>query len=107
MLVLLSWGVFGLWQAVAGLICGVLLLDMAVQGALVSNQQLIYALRPDARSRINTLLMGVMFLGGAAGSSTAAWAWAAGGWNRVAVFGGAFAAGAVVLQVLAKGARQA
>ncbi len=104
-LVLLSWCMFGLWQTVAGLICGVVLLDMAVQGALVSNQQLIYALRPDARSRINTLFMGVMFLGGAAGSSIAAWAWGSGGWDRVALCGGAFSICAVGVQGLGRSAR--
>ncbi len=100
--VLLSWILFGLWQNLAGLICGVVLLDMGVQGGLVSNQHLIYALRPDARSRVNTLFMGVMFLGGAAGSSIAAWAWATGGWDRVALLGGVFSVCAVFGQTRKK-----
>jgi predicted MFS family arabinose efflux permease len=97
-LVLLAWGVFGVWNSVAGLVCGVVLLDAAVQGALVSNQTIIYALRPEARSRLNTLFMGTMFFGGALGSSVAVWAWRHGGWGLVCVLGAALAGGAVVLQ---------
>jgi predicted MFS family arabinose efflux permease len=97
-LVLLAWGVFGVWNSVAGLVCGVVLLDAAVQGALVSNQSIIYALRPEARSRLNTLFMGTMFFGGALGSSVAVWAWRHGGWGLVCVLGAALAGGAVVLQ---------
>lgn len=52
----------------------------ALQSALVSNQQVVYALRPEARSRINTLFMGSVLLGGAAGSALATVAWSRFGW---------------------------
>ncbi|HEX7858610.1 MAG TPA: MFS transporter, partial [Sphingobium sp.] len=63
-----------------------------------SHQHGVYALRPEARARLNTLFMGGMFLGGAAGSAIAVQAWAAGGWNAVALFGGLLGLLAFVLQ---------
>jgi predicted MFS family arabinose efflux permease len=97
-LTLVSWMVFGLWTAIAGLIVGVILIDIGVHGSLVSNQHIVYALRPEARARLNTVFMGVMFLGGSLGSATAALAWKAGGWTVVSVLGVALAAVATILQ---------
>lgn len=94
---LLAWAPFGLWNAIAGLIIGVVVLDLGVQGGLVSHQHTVYALRPEARGRLNTLFMTGMFLGGAAGSALAALAWRWGGWSAVSVAGTMFALGAVVL----------
>ena len=54
-IMLVSWTIFAAWGAVAGLIVGVILLDFGEQGALVSNQHIIYSLRPDARNRLNTI----------------------------------------------------
>ncbi|WP_336961792.1 MFS transporter [Sphingobium aquiterrae] len=104
-LTLASWLVFGLFGSIAGLIVGVVLLDFGVQGALISNQHIVYALRPEARARLNTMFMGTMFLGGAAGSAGATWAWALGGWNAVATLGVVLAAVAAILQAasLARG----
>jgi len=98
-LTLVSWAVFGMWASIIGLVIGCTLLDFAVQSVLVSNQHIIYALRPEARARINTIFMGAMFLGGAGGAAGATMAWGAGGWVMVSVLGGAFALLASLLQV--------
>ncbi|WP_078626193.1 MFS transporter [Streptomyces sp. NRRL S-241] len=47
---------------------GTLLLDVAMQCGMVANQARVYALRPDARSRLNTAYMTCAYLGGSGGS---------------------------------------
>ncbi|GGF51589.1 MFS transporter [Azorhizobium oxalatiphilum] len=96
---LVSWFVFGIWGALPGLVVGVVLLDFGMQTALVSNQHIVFALRPAARARLNTVLMGAMFLGGAAGSALATLAFAQDGWMLVCTLGIAFAAIAMALQL--------
>jgi predicted MFS family arabinose efflux permease len=97
-LTLASWIVFGLWTSLAGLVTGVILLDFAMQSALVSNQHIVFALRPEARARLNTVLMGSMFLGGALGSAAATASWHAGGWAGVVGLGIAFGVLASAMQ---------
>lgn len=86
-IMLTSWLVFGLWNMATGLVAGVILLDFGEQGALISNQSVVYTLRPEARNRLNTIFMGGMFLGGAVGSAGASLAWELYGWQAVCVFG--------------------
>lgn len=93
-----SWLVFGLWTSLIGLVVGVVLLDFGMQSALVSNQHLVFALRPEARARLNTILMGSMFLGGAGGSAAATYAWQAAGWPGVVALGLVVAVTAVAIQ---------
>lgn len=88
LVMLLSYPVLGLWGSMAGLIAGILLLDIGEQLALISNQHVIYALQPQARSRLNTLFMSGMFVGGAAGSWVAGLSWRMGGWHAACTAGG-------------------
>ncbi|WP_137788164.1 MFS transporter [Sphingomonas sp. 3P27F8] len=98
-LTLASWAIFGAFGSIAGLIVGVILLDFGVQSALVSNQHLVYALRPEARARLNTIFMGAMFLGGAGGSAAATLAWSNGGWTLVSILGLVLSLAAVLIQL--------
>jgi predicted MFS family arabinose efflux permease len=87
-------GSFGvLWFGHAGLaalLLGIVLLDVGTQGMQITNQAIIYALRPDARSRINSAYMVCYFVGGAVGSVTAGSVYAARGWSGVCVLGAGF-----------------
>ncbi|MFC0268161.1 MFS transporter [Kushneria aurantia] len=69
--------------SLVALLAGVLLLDLAVQLVHVSNQNAIYALRPQARNRLNAGYMTCYFLGGALGSWLAAWLYPFAGWSGI------------------------
>jgi predicted MFS family arabinose efflux permease len=91
-LVAISFVVFGLSaKSIAGLVIGVIVLDVGVQAAQISNQSRIYALKPDARSRVNTVYMVAYFIGGALGSAVGAAVWPVFGWVGVSVAGLLFA----------------
>jgi predicted MFS family arabinose efflux permease len=83
-----SWLGFWLWGgSLAGLVAGVVLLDIGVQSGHVANQTRIYNLIPEARSRLNTVYMVTYFAGGALGSALGAYGWGVGGWNGVCAAG--------------------
>ena len=105
-IMLASWAVFEVWGMIAGLIVGVILLDFGEQGALVSNQHVIYALRPEARNRLNTIFMSGMFLGGAVGSAGASLAWQLAGWAAVCACGATLIAIALGLHVCSRAAEK-
>jgi len=55
-------------RTLAGLIAGIVLVDVGVQAGHVANQSRIYTLVPTARARLNTFYMVSFFTGGALGS---------------------------------------
>ncbi|MGA2985063.1 MAG: MFS transporter [Terriglobia bacterium] len=87
---LLSAGYVLLWvfgYHLAGLIVGVIVLDVGQQTMQISNQTRIFALSSTARSRINTVYMIIFFLGGALGSALSAAAWNRWQWSGVCAWG--------------------
>ncbi|WP_293768277.1 MFS transporter [Sporichthya sp.] len=87
-----GWGL--LWaggESIAALIAGLVLVDLGMQGQHITNQSILYALRPEARSRLTTLYMTGNFAVGAIASATSAVAWSAGGWDAVCLVGGGLA----------------
>ena len=71
---------------------GVILLDAGEQASHISNQTRIFALDPALRNRLNAVYMVAFFIGGAAGSLTAGFAWQHGGWGAVCTAGAVYAA---------------
>ncbi|MFI1034500.1 MFS transporter [Streptomyces sp. NPDC020951] len=90
-------------RSVAGIIAVVVLLDIAVQGVNILNQTRLFAVAPQARSRLNTAFVTCNFLGGAVGSAAASALWAVGGWKAVTLTGAGLAC--VGLLVWALGSR--
>jgi len=78
-------GVFD--HSLIGVVLGIVMVDLGVQGTQILNQSTIYQLRPEARSRLTTAYMTCFFAGGAAGSAAAAYAFSLGGWRAVAALG--------------------
>ncbi len=74
-------------HSLAALLAGVVLLDVGSQGVHISNQSEIYRLRPEARNRINAFYMTSCFLGAAAGSASAAFAYDHWGWPGTCALG--------------------
>jgi predicted MFS family arabinose efflux permease len=70
-----------------GLAIGVVLMDLGVQGAHVSNQTRIYRLDEGIRNRANTVYMVPYFIGGSLGSFLGAFSWSVAGWTGVCAAG--------------------
>ena len=81
----------------AGLVVGVILLDVGVQAAHISNQTKVFSLVPEARSRLNTVYMTGYFTGGSLGSVAGGFFWMHFGWVGVCGLGAAFAGGAYLV----------
>ncbi|AUX31230.1 MULTISPECIES: MFS transporter [Sorangium] len=95
---LASFGVLWLLGGwLSGIALGVVLLDLGAQANQISNQARVYALRPEARSRMNTIYMTTYFVGGAAGAWLGTAAWTRWGWIGVCAAGGAMSAAALGL----------
>ncbi|HET6965143.1 MAG TPA: MFS transporter [Acidimicrobiales bacterium] len=97
-LMLLSWIPIAIGRHhLMPLIVGIVVLDFAVQGLHITNQTLIYGVRPEARSRITSAYMSLYFVGGVIGSVSASAAYSAGGWAATSAVGAVFGAASVGL----------
>lgn len=101
-LLLGSWGLLaaggsgGGWS-LAALLAGVIVLDLSVQAVHISNQNLVYGVRPEARNRLNSVYMTSYFAGGAAGSALTSVVWGTAGWSGVCALGASLAAVTVLV----------
>ncbi|MFI0739551.1 MFS transporter [Streptomyces sp. NPDC021100] len=85
------------------LVVGVIVLDLAVQAVHVTNQTLIYALHPDAGSRLIGGYMVFYSIGSATGALAATSLYAAAGWGAVCALGAGFGFLGFLLWVLTRG----
>jgi predicted MFS family arabinose efflux permease len=84
-------------DTLGALIAGIVVLDLGCQGIHITNQSKIYALAPQARSRINAAYMTCYLTGGTLGSVGSALCYGAFGWSGVAGLGAGFGAAALLL----------
>jgi predicted MFS family arabinose efflux permease len=83
-----SWLPIGyLHYSLAMLVCGVVLLDFAVQAVHVTNQSIIFARLPEARSRLVAVYMVFYSFGSGIGSIASTWVYAHAGWAGVSMLG--------------------
>lgn len=101
-LLLGSWGLLaaggsgGGWS-LAALLAGVIVLDLSVQAVHISNQNMVFGVRPEARNRLNSVYMTSYFAGGAAGSALTSVVWGTAGWGGVCALGASLAAVTVLV----------
>ncbi|MHC8314710.1 MFS transporter [Pseudomonas sp. LB3P31] len=79
------------------LVCGVILLDFAVQAVHVTNQSIIFAARPDAQSRMVGAYMCFYSVGSALGAAAATQVYALWGWTAVSQLGALISATALAV----------
>lgn len=92
----LYYGQFSLWSYILGF--GLINFGLATVHS--SNQNVIFRLRPDAKSRINSIYMTSYFTGGACGSALGIYAWQHGGWLWSCLVGLCFVAAAISFALL-------
>ncbi|WP_051334640.1 MFS transporter [Bradyrhizobium sp. Ai1a-2] len=93
-----SWGLIVLLPvSILALVIGVVLLDLAVQAVHVTNQSIIFALHPEARSRLVGGYMVFYSVGSAIGAIASTTANAHAGWTGVSILGAAFSAAALLV----------
>ncbi|QYA14518.1 MFS transporter [Rhizobium sp. AB2/73] len=74
-------------RSILWLILGVLVIDFGLQAVHVTNQGMIYRVRPDAQNRLTAAYMVFYSIGSAVGSSTATIIYAHAGWPGVCISG--------------------
>ena len=84
----ISW-LFFYWggQYLFSYIIGYGVISLGLTIVHTSNQNIIFRLRPDSKSRINAIYMTAYFIGGACGSALGVYSWHHGGWSMTCLAG--------------------
>lgn len=100
-LMLLAWGPISLLpHSILWLVIGVVVIDFGLQAVHVTNQAMIYRVRPDAQSRLTAGYMVFYSIGSAFGSSMSTLAFAHAGWLGVCLLGAGISAAALAFWCL-------
>ncbi|WP_142682921.1 MFS transporter [Chitinophaga polysaccharea] len=92
-LLLVSWLPLGFaTHSMAALIAGIILLDLAIQAVHVTNQSMLYNIRPESRNRMVAGYMLFYSIGSGFGSIAATTVYAYAGWTAVCLLGGTLSA---------------
>lgn len=106
-LLLISWLPMGfMGGSYWALIVGIIILDLAVQAVHVTNQSIIFSLRPDGHSRLVAIYMIFYSLGSGGGSISSTAVYAKFGWSGVCLLGAFFSGAALMLQFFSLGLRK-
>jgi predicted MFS family arabinose efflux permease len=76
--------------------------DLGVQASLISHQTIVFGIAPEARSRLNAVLMTCMFIGMSVGGLLGAQALASWGWTGVVLLATLASAAALMVRLKAK-----
>ncbi|PZW25306.1 putative MFS family arabinose efflux permease [Thermosporothrix hazakensis] len=102
-LLLVSWLPISLLNhSLLAVIVGIILLDLAVQAVHVTNQSMIYRLRPEALSRLAASYMIFYSIGSGTGSIASTLVYVRAGWIGVSVLGAAISAVALLFWALTR-----
>lgn len=102
-LLILAWGsLYFCGNSYAGIIAGVILIDIGMQCIQLSNQTSIFEICPSASNRVNTIFMTTYFVGGSLGTFLAGSCWQAWHWGGVAAIGVALTAISLAITVFTK-----
>ncbi|KPN15473.1 transporter [Bacillus australimaris] len=100
-LLFISWFFISLTEhSLILLIIGIMILDLSVQAVHVTNQSMIFTVRPEARSRLTAAYMIFYSIGSATGSIVSTSIYANYGWNGVCLFGASISAIAILYWII-------
>ncbi|MDH7797986.1 MULTISPECIES: MFS transporter [unclassified Beijerinckia] len=92
-LMLIAWFPIALLShSILWLVLGVVVIDFGLQAAHVTNQGMIYRVRPEAQSRLTAAYMVFYSIGSALGSSSSTWIYEHWGWSGVCLLGAGISA---------------
>lgn len=95
-----AWALFALFGGhMAGMVAGIIIIDIGMQCIQLSNQSATMRLCPEATSRMNTIYMVTYFVGGSLGTFLAGTAWSLWAWPGTIAAGVAMIAAAALISV--------